>query len=201
MLGDTATVEVVADWLPAVPDAVVVLDPVMVATSGHRLLDADAEKAVRELVPHADLVTPNLPELAVLLDVPVADDWADALEQARELSRRTGAVVLAKGGHLTSGPLPGRARRRARPGARRRRRAARRTRGHPAHPRHRLLDVVGDGHPAGPHRRLGRIRSGRSRRGCTTASSTPTSSRSGPARGPIHHFHAMWTASDARRWP
>ena len=90
MLGDTATVEVVADWLPAVPGAVVVLDPVMVATSGHRLLDADAEKAVRELVPHADLVTPNLPELAVLLDVPVAEDWADALEQARELSRRTG---------------------------------------------------------------------------------------------------------------
>jgi hydroxymethylpyrimidine kinase/phosphomethylpyrimidine kinase len=106
MLGDAATVEVVDDWLPAVAGAVVVLDPVMVATSGHRLLDADAEKAVRELVPRADLVTPNLPELAVLLDEPVADGWPDALDQARELSRRTGAVVLAKGGHLADGACP-----------------------------------------------------------------------------------------------
>ena len=110
MLGDAATVEVVAGWLPEVPDAVVVLDPVMVATSGQRLLDESAEDAVRALVPAADLVTPNLPELAVLLGVPAADDWPTALDQARELSQQTGTVVLAKGGHLeepgADGPCP-----------------------------------------------------------------------------------------------
>ncbi|WP_444662077.1 bifunctional hydroxymethylpyrimidine kinase/phosphomethylpyrimidine kinase [Cellulomonas sp. CW35] len=79
---------------------VVVLDPVMVATSGDRLLDPEAEIAVRELVGRADLVTPNLPELAVLVDEPRAQSWAQALDQATRLSRGSGTTVLLKGGHL-----------------------------------------------------------------------------------------------------
>jgi hydroxymethylpyrimidine kinase/phosphomethylpyrimidine kinase len=106
MLGDAASAGAVASWLPCARDSVVVLDPVMVSTSGHRLLDESAEDAVRSLVAHADLVTPNLPELAVLLDAPAADRWPEALDQAHELSLRTGCVVLAKGGHLDGKRCP-----------------------------------------------------------------------------------------------
>ncbi|MEZ0165369.1 bifunctional hydroxymethylpyrimidine kinase/phosphomethylpyrimidine kinase [Kineococcus sp. LSe6-4] len=80
----------------------VVLDPVMVATSGDRLLDAEAVAAVREdLLPAADLVTPNVPEAAVLLGAAPATDLDGARAQARELFSRTGTAVLLKGGHLT----------------------------------------------------------------------------------------------------
>ncbi|WP_323511508.1 bifunctional hydroxymethylpyrimidine kinase/phosphomethylpyrimidine kinase [Subtercola sp. RTI3] len=106
MLGEAVTVAVVRGWLDTVRPPIVVLDPVMVSTSGHRLLAADAEDAVRRLVPFADLVTPNLPELAVLVGAPLAPDWATALEQARRLSADTGAIVLAKGGHLEGALSP-----------------------------------------------------------------------------------------------
>lgn len=100
MLARADVVGEVAAWLDRVAPPLVVLDPVMVSTSGHRLLDADAEAAVRDLCARADLLTPNLAELAVLVDRPAAPDWSGALAQAAELSARTGAVVLAKGGHL-----------------------------------------------------------------------------------------------------
>ena len=71
MLGDVETTRTVADYLAAHPVPVVVVDPVMVATSGDRLLSADAEEALRQLVrDHATVVTPNLPELAVLTGQP-----------------------------------------------------------------------------------------------------------------------------------
>lgn len=100
MLGDVETIRTVARWLPRASGAVVVLDPVMVATSGDRLLASDAEEELRALVPLADLVTPNLPELAVLLNEPVADSWEAALLQGRRLAASTGTSVLVKGGHL-----------------------------------------------------------------------------------------------------
>jgi len=106
MLGDHATVEAVRAWLVRVAPPVVVLDPVMVSTSGHRLLEDDAESAVRDLVELVDLVTPNLEELAVLTGEPRVDGWAGALDQARRLSAATGTVVLAKGGHLTDAGCP-----------------------------------------------------------------------------------------------
>ncbi|QWC87052.1 bifunctional hydroxymethylpyrimidine kinase/phosphomethylpyrimidine kinase [Nocardioidaceae bacterium] len=106
MLGNEETVDEVRTWLGSAQPPVVVLDPVMVSTSGDRLLDAAAEEALRGLVPLADLVTPNLNELAVLIDAPVATTWALALDQARALSSSTGTVVLAKGGHLDGADCP-----------------------------------------------------------------------------------------------
>ncbi|MET1021576.1 MAG: bifunctional hydroxymethylpyrimidine kinase/phosphomethylpyrimidine kinase [Arthrobacter sp.] len=106
MLGDAATIDVVRDWLYRVQPPLVVLDPVMVATSGDRLLASDAEARLRELVSCADLVTPNLPELAVLVDEPVAADWPAALEQGRKLSEARGTTVLVKGGHLAGESSP-----------------------------------------------------------------------------------------------
>lgn len=103
MLGDVETIRTVRRWLPRAAGAVVVLDPVMVATSGDRLLAADAEEELRALVPLVDLVTPNLPELAVLLGEPVAADWEAALEQGKRLAAGTGTSVLVKGGHLDAG--------------------------------------------------------------------------------------------------
>lgn len=100
MLGGPEIVAVVADWLGRARPPVVVLDPVLVATSGDRLLPPDAEAALRELLPSADLLTPNLAELAALIDAPPAQSWPQAVDQARVLSDRTGSVVLAKGGHL-----------------------------------------------------------------------------------------------------
>lgn len=106
MLGSAEVTAVVAAWLDEVRPAIVVLDPVMVATSGDRLLDADAEDAVRDLCRHADLVTPNLPELAVLVAAPVATSWDEAVAQARTLAERAGTAVLLKGGHLAGPESP-----------------------------------------------------------------------------------------------
>lgn len=81
----------------------VVLDPVMVSTSGHRLLAPDAEAVLRdELLPLADLVTPNLPEAAVLLGVEPARDDREAADQARALLKLGARFALVKGGHLDS---------------------------------------------------------------------------------------------------
>lgn len=106
MLGDAEVIATVRAWLGAARPPVVVLDPVMVATSGGRLLDPAAEQALRELLPMADLVTPNLPELAVLADEPPVATWAAALEQALRVSARYHVAVLVKGGHLDGQASP-----------------------------------------------------------------------------------------------
>ncbi|GEA88210.1 phosphomethylpyrimidine kinase [Cellulomonas cellasea DSM 20118] len=104
MVATEAVARELGAWLAVHRPPHVVLDPVMVATSGDRLLDGGAEDAVRSLLAHADLVTPNLPELAVLLDEPVAATWAEALDQGARLARRHGVAVLVKGGHLAGEP-------------------------------------------------------------------------------------------------
>ncbi|GAA1938372.1 bifunctional hydroxymethylpyrimidine kinase/phosphomethylpyrimidine kinase [Agromyces allii] len=113
MLANAEVITVVADWLRRTSVPIVVLDPVMVATSGDRLLDPDAELALRDLLPLADLITPNLLELAVLAGavadahpVAPATTWAEAIAQAEAVSAATGARVLAKGGHLPGGDAP-----------------------------------------------------------------------------------------------
>lgn len=105
MLADAAVIGVVTAWLERERPPIVVLDPVMVATSGDRLLDAAAETALHELIGRAHLVTPNLAELAVLVGHDIAG-WDGALAAAEELSARTGAAVLVKGGHLPGDDVP-----------------------------------------------------------------------------------------------
>src|SRR5882762_7598007 len=78
----------------------VVLDPVMVATSGDRLLAPDAIEALRStLIPRAEIITPNLPEAAALLDEPVASNETDIEDQGRRLLALGCGAVLIKGGH------------------------------------------------------------------------------------------------------
>jgi hydroxymethylpyrimidine/phosphomethylpyrimidine kinase len=78
----------------------IVLDPVMVATSGDRLLAADAVEALRrKLIPIAELITPNLPEAAALLDESVATDEGAIERQGKRLLALGASAVLIKGGH------------------------------------------------------------------------------------------------------
>ena len=78
----------------------VVLDPVMVATSGDRLLAVEAVEALRtKLIPLASVITPNLPEAAALLDEGVAADEAAVEKQGRRLLALGCKAVLIKGGH------------------------------------------------------------------------------------------------------
>ncbi len=78
----------------------VVLDPVMVSTSGDRLIGDDAVAALRsDLMTRADLITPNLPEAAALLEEDVARNEAEAEAQGRRLLRHGARAVLIKGGH------------------------------------------------------------------------------------------------------
>jgi hydroxymethylpyrimidine/phosphomethylpyrimidine kinase len=98
MLGTAEIAELVGEYLPTLPSSV--LDPVMVATSGDRLLTPDGEDAVRRLVPLADLITPNLSEAAVLLRTEPATSVSAAAEHARGLLDLGAKRVLVKGGHL-----------------------------------------------------------------------------------------------------
>jgi hydroxymethylpyrimidine kinase/phosphomethylpyrimidine kinase len=100
MLGSAAVVESVAMTVAQLGVGPLVVDPVMVATSGGRLLDPDAVQAVCELLlPLAAVVTPNLAEAAALTGLEVTD--RDGMERAaRALADMGPQVVLVKGGHL-----------------------------------------------------------------------------------------------------
>ena len=100
MLGTADLVRCVADGLRRFAPPYVVLDPVMVAKSGDRLLAHDAVTALRDdLLPHVDLVTPNLPEAADLLDEDEASDEDTMRDQLARLVQLCPGVLL-KGGHL-----------------------------------------------------------------------------------------------------
>ena len=100
MLGTPDLVRVVAEALDG-RDLPVVLDPVMVAKGGDRLLAAEAVAALRDLLfPMATVVTPNLPEAADLLNLPEARDRAEMAEQAARLMHLGPGAVFLKGGHL-----------------------------------------------------------------------------------------------------
>ena len=97
MLGSVATIEAVGEALDLVGDAPVVLDPVMISETGARLLEQDAQEALRtQLVPRAAVVTPNLPEGAVLAERAEGTDSEELVRAVHALG--PGAVVLT-GGH------------------------------------------------------------------------------------------------------
>ncbi|WP_336249596.1 bifunctional hydroxymethylpyrimidine kinase/phosphomethylpyrimidine kinase [Stomatohabitans albus] len=110
MLFDTDIIEVVAAWLDRTNPPIVVLDPVMVATSGDALLQPEAEDALTNVVSQATVITPNIPELAVLASrlgeqVSPATTIDEALAQAVTVANSTGTLVVAKGGHVPGGQV------------------------------------------------------------------------------------------------
>lgn len=101
MLANAELADTVADFLDQGITYDVVLDPVMVATSGDRLLDDRATDAVRRLCRKAALITPNLPEAAVLLDRDAATTAGQLRDEAHRLLDTGVPRVLLKGGHLS----------------------------------------------------------------------------------------------------
>lgn len=103
MVPSAAIIEAVAERLSCHQAKHVVVDPVMVATSGARLIGEDALSALMDkLIPLAEVVTPNMPEAQVLSGMPVDDD-ASMLEAGRRIvQRHVGVAVLVKGGHGAS---------------------------------------------------------------------------------------------------
>jgi hydroxymethylpyrimidine/phosphomethylpyrimidine kinase len=100
MVAQPATIEAIAAGLARWSPKHVVLDPVVVATSGDRLLPEEAVAALRtKLIPRASLITPNLPEAAALLDEPVAESEAEIESQGKRLLQMRCSAVLIKGGH------------------------------------------------------------------------------------------------------
>lgn len=102
MLFSAAIVQTVAAILKTQPQLVLVVDPVMIASSGEELLEQDALSAYRNLLlPMARVITPNLPEAESLLGEPIPNEAAME-SAARRLSEQFNTAVLLKGGHLLS---------------------------------------------------------------------------------------------------
>ena len=99
MVGTRAAAEAVLSFAAAHRDLPLVLDPVLRSSSGAPLLSTSALPAYRLLLRRAAVLTPNLPEAEKLLDRRI-DSFADAADAAGELSERTGASVVLKGGHF-----------------------------------------------------------------------------------------------------
>jgi hydroxymethylpyrimidine/phosphomethylpyrimidine kinase len=100
MVAQPTTIDAILVALIKWAQANVVLDPVMVATSGDRLLPGNAIEALRsKLIPRAAIVTPNLPEAAALLNQPIASDEPAIERQGRELLALGCPAILIKGGH------------------------------------------------------------------------------------------------------
>ena len=100
MVSDKQIIKTIAARLRFYKPAIIVVDPVMVSKSGYRLLDPDAcETLIKELLPIATLVTPNLPEAAVIVGYDVTNK-EDMRKAARDIIALGAKSVLMKGGHL-----------------------------------------------------------------------------------------------------
>jgi hydroxymethylpyrimidine/phosphomethylpyrimidine kinase len=105
MLATVGLVEMVADRLAAAAIPSVVVDPVMVATSGDRLLEEAAEETIRaRLLPVASLVTPNIPEARILSGLSIRDP-DEMLAAAKAIADAGAGAVLIKGGHMEADRL------------------------------------------------------------------------------------------------
>lgn len=98
MFANVAIVDAVAEALSSYSTPII-LDPVIVSTSGHRLLSAEAEKSIiRRLLPMTELLTPNIPEMEALADMPIAT-LDEKMRAAEQLFRYGAKAILLKGGH------------------------------------------------------------------------------------------------------
>lgn len=99
MVSSSKLIERIADVLRKYKAKNIVLDPVMVSTSGSRLIDEDAVETLKErLIPMVDLVTPNIPEIEVISGVKV-NGAEDMMKAAKKTGDEFGCAVLCKGGH------------------------------------------------------------------------------------------------------
>lgn len=99
MVSSGKLIAVIAEKMKAYQAANLVVDPVMIATSGSRLIDTAAIACLKnELLPIADIVTPNIPEIEVLSGMSVRDE-EDMIGAAKRLYEEYGCAVLCKGGH------------------------------------------------------------------------------------------------------
>lgn len=106
MVGNSSAIEIIAEKLLYYPQVPVVTDPVMISTSGRRLLDKNAVHSLTDkLFPLSTLITPNIPEAKALLstkggEIHTAKDMEDA---ANQLAQKFHSSILLKGGHRTEG--------------------------------------------------------------------------------------------------
>lgn len=99
MVSSASLIEVIADKLNQYKAKKIVLDPVMVSTSGSRLIDQDAVSTLTsKLFPAADIVTPNIPEAEILSGINIGNE-TDMLTAAKIINGKFGCSVLVKGGH------------------------------------------------------------------------------------------------------
>ena len=186
MLATASAIDAVAAALDRYRPRNVVLDPVMIASSGERLLREDALGALRGLIRRARVITPNLPEAAALLDAPPARDGAEMRGQAEKLLARGAGAVLIKGGHA-SGPESvdllveaGRCLRLAAP-----RVATKNT--------HGTGCTLASALAAGLAKGLSLGEAARQAKSYVSAALAAADRLAiGAGRGPLHHFHAWW---------
>ena len=99
MVSSTGLIQVIADKLKRYQARNIVVDPVMIATSGSRLISEEAVEALKsQLLPLAAVLTPNIPEAEVLSGLTISGP-EDMERAAREIGERYGCAVLCKGGH------------------------------------------------------------------------------------------------------
>ena len=99
MVSSSSLIEMIAKKLKEYKAENIVVDPVMVATSGARLISEDAiETLKKELLPLATLITPNIPEAEVLSEMDIMDEES-MVEAAKKISEAFGCTTLVKGGH------------------------------------------------------------------------------------------------------
>jgi len=186
MIGDAAAIETVAEGL-AGREVPVVLDPVMVAKSGDRLLPSDAIESLKnKLLPRATLLTPNLPEAAALLGCAPAETPEQMAAQGQALRSLGAQAVLMKGGH-GSGPdcidlliEAGRTTRLTAP-----RRATRNTHGTGCTLSAAIAARLAQGLDLG-------TAVSRAHAYLQGAIAAADKLRVGTGHGPVHHFHAVW---------
>lgn len=99
MVGSSPLIQIIADRLAFYHASCVIVDPVMVATSGAKLIEPEAIDTLRQnLLPLAELATPNLPETEILSGIPIRSE-EDMIRAAQKICEICGCSVLCKGGH------------------------------------------------------------------------------------------------------
>jgi hydroxymethylpyrimidine/phosphomethylpyrimidine kinase len=201
MVATAAVARAIADRLRHYCPSNIVLDPVMVAKSGDRLLQDDAIAAIREhLLPLASVITPNLPEAAVLCGTAAPTTLTEMHDTARALQRLGAAAVLLKGGALTGDDSPDLllsgtdSPERPPTGSGAIELPARRIATHNTHGTgctlSAALAALLTRHPLPEAARLAKAY-------LTAALAASERLTVGHGRGPVHHFHALWTEDRA----